>query len=256
MVLISDTALSSDKGCMRPFLHQNISRTSCLSVPLCQEILGGTCCGVLHILGSFTSNKNERLCDSAPVGSCGICFVSGLSLQSDSLLSCQPGLGVAVYFVLFHVFCFPGSDFPAGISPSWPAFLSYLEPPEQIFYSHLITPSNHPVALQWLGTHFQNGMENQQIGYTINRLETCLWKQHIRATQCLLLASAWFPPGHAHPTKPFQYCFAVLPTPDGWRSSPILLMWLKLRDLKVCVFFLSLQNYMFCLFIYWHLDHK
>lgn len=256
MVLISDAALSSDKACIPPFLHQNISLTSCLSRPLCQEILRWTCCCVLHILGPFTSNKNELPCDPAPVGSCGICFVSGFLLQSDSLLSCQPGPGIVVYFVLFHVCSFPGSNFPAGISPSWPACLSHLEPREQVFYPHLITPSNHPRALQWLGTHFQNGIENQQIGYTINRLEICLWKQHIQAMGWLLLASAWFPPGHAHPTKPFQYCFAVLPTPDRWQSSPILLMWLKLRYPRVCVFLLSLQNYIFCLFIYWHLDHK
>lgn len=174
-------------------------------------------------MGAFTSKKNERRCDPALVGPCGICCVSGLLFQSHSWLSCQPGPGVAVCFMLFHVFPFPGIDFPEGMSPQ--VTCSSFSPRALrreifFFYPLLMPPSHHPVAvhLEWLGTHFHNGMKNQQIAYTVNCWSLAYGSS--TSVQWLLLASAWSPTRRAHPPRLFSVVLRCCPHLIDDRAHP------------------------------------
>lgn len=85
-------------------------------------------------LGLVRRDKDKPLCHPVLVGSHRICSVSGLWFQSHSLLSCQPGRGAVVYFMLFHVFLSLAVTLLWGEFPHWLARLSHLEPWKHVFY--------------------------------------------------------------------------------------------------------------------------
>lgn len=105
---------------------------------------------------------------------------------------------------------FPGRDFCCGGSSPIDLLLFPTWSPEHMF------STQWPVHSGWLGTHFQNGLEGQQIAYTINCRENCVGKQRVQAMEWPPLASVWAPPAPP-PHRACQCSSSVWPTPDRWQ---------------------------------------
>lgn len=166
-----------------------LPRASQVKVPLCPSGLG-----------LVKRDKDRPLCHPHTCGFTWNLLCARPLFQSHSSLSCQPGPGAVVYFMLFHVFPSLAVILLWGDFPHWLAPLSHLEPWEHVFYPLAC-------ACAWLGTHFQNGLESQQIAHTINCRETCVGKQPVQAIEWPPLASVCAP--HTFPPYACQHYSSV-----------------------------------------------